>query len=49
MQDVASEWEIEAMPTLLFLKEGNIVDKIVGARKEELVQKVELHGAVAAA
>lgn len=28
--------EVEAMPTFLFLKEGKLVKKLVGARKEEL-------------
>ncbi|XP_062099081.1 thioredoxin H-type-like [Humulus lupulus] len=49
LQDVAKEWEIEAMPTLLFLKEGKVIDKIVGARKDELIDKVAKHAAVAAA
>ncbi|KAF4359537.1 hypothetical protein F8388_003540 [Cannabis sativa] len=49
LQDVATEWEIEAMPTILFLKEGKIVDKIVGAKKDELVEKVARYSAVAAA
>ncbi|KAF3785154.1 Thioredoxin H-type 2 [Nymphaea thermarum] len=40
---VASDWAIEAMPTFMFLKEGNIVDKVVGARKEELLQKIMMH------
>ncbi|KAG5033851.1 hypothetical protein AAZX31_04G028100 [Glycine max] len=33
---VSREWEVEAMPTFLFLKEGKLVKKLVGARKEEL-------------
>ncbi|XP_062096539.1 thioredoxin H-type-like [Humulus lupulus] len=49
LQDVAKEWEIEAMPTLLFLKEGKIIDKIAGAKKDELIDKVAKHAAVAAA
>ncbi|KAJ9674820.1 hypothetical protein PVL29_024007 [Vitis rotundifolia] len=43
LETVAKEWEVEAMPTFLFLKEGNVVDKIVGAKREELVQKTEKH------
>lgn len=35
-QTVATEWEVEAMPTFLFFKEGKVVDKLVGARKDEL-------------
>ncbi|XP_062076336.1 thioredoxin H-type-like [Humulus lupulus] len=49
LEDVAKEWEIEAMPTLLFLKEGKIVDKIVGAKKDELIDKVAKHSALASA
>uniref|UniRef100_G3MN23 Thioredoxin domain-containing protein n=1 Tax=Amblyomma maculatum TaxID=34609 RepID=G3MN23_AMBMU len=43
LKDVASEWAIEAMPTFVFVKEGTIVDKVVGARKDALPQKIEQH------
>ncbi|KAJ8513030.1 hypothetical protein OPV22_003464 [Ensete ventricosum] len=43
LKSVAQDWAIEAMPTFIFLKEGTIVDKIVGAQKEELQRKIELH------
>ncbi|KAL5999501.1 hypothetical protein ACLOJK_037786 [Asimina triloba] len=43
LKSVAVDWAIEAMPTFMFLKEGKIVDKVVGARKEELHQKVSKH------
>ncbi|XP_058110575.1 thioredoxin H-type [Magnolia sinica] len=43
LKSVAQDWAIEAMPTFMFLKEGKIVDKVVGARKEELQQKVGKH------
>ncbi|XP_010275525.1 PREDICTED: thioredoxin H-type-like [Nelumbo nucifera] len=43
LKSVATDWEVEAMPTFIFLKEGKIVDKIVGARKEELQQKITTH------
>ncbi|KAH1121592.1 hypothetical protein J1N35_004752 [Gossypium stocksii] len=43
LSTVAQEWAIEAMPTFVFLKEGSIIDKVVGARKEELQQKIALH------
>ena len=49
LQSVAKEWEVEAMPTFLFLKEGKIVDKIVGAKKDDLVQTVSKHSLTAAA
>lgn len=43
MQSVAADWAVEAMPTFIFLKEGKIVDKVVGARKEELQQTIAKH------
>ncbi|KAL0438507.1 UNVERIFIED_CONTAM: Thioredoxin H-type 1 [Sesamum latifolium] len=46
---VAQEYEVEAMPTFLFFKEGKVVDKIVGAKKEELQEKITKHGALAVA
>ncbi|KAH8950049.1 hypothetical protein BDL97_10G063600 [Sphagnum fallax] len=39
--DVTSTWEIRAMPTFLFIKEGKQIDKIVGANKDELDRKVQ--------
>jgi thioredoxin 1 len=41
VQDVTSAWEIRAMPTFLFIKEGKQIDKIVGANKDELDRKVQ--------
>lgn len=35
--------EVETLPTFVFLKEGRVVDRIVGARKDELPKKVLLH------
>ncbi|KAM0951748.1 putative monodehydroascorbate reductase (NADH) [Dioscorea sansibarensis] len=43
LKDVAREWAIEAMPTFIFLKEGTIVDKIVGARKDDLPKVIQKH------
>ncbi|XP_043711638.1 thioredoxin H-type [Telopea speciosissima] len=45
LKSVATDWAVEAMPTFMFLKEGKIVDKIVGAKKDELQQKLVLHAA----
>ncbi|KAG6551768.1 hypothetical protein Mapa_006859 [Marchantia paleacea] len=39
-QEIASEWEVRAMPTFLFIKDQKIVEKIVGANKDELESKV---------
>jgi thioredoxin 1 len=43
LQPVAAEWEVEAMPTFIFLKDGKLVDKIVGADKDGLPALVEKH------
>ncbi|KAM1617226.1 hypothetical protein TB2_015876 [Malus domestica] len=43
LKTVTEEWGVEAMPTFLFLKEGKVVDKVVGAKKEELQLKVVKH------
>jgi thioredoxin 1 len=47
LKEVAAEYKVEAMPTFLFIKNGNKVDTVVGARKEELQAKVEQHRASA--
>ncbi|CAK9223541.1 unnamed protein product [Sphagnum troendelagicum] len=39
--DVMAEWDVHAMPTFLFIKDGKQIDKIVGANKEELDKKVQ--------
>ncbi|KAG0614065.1 hypothetical protein M758_6G148900 [Ceratodon purpureus] len=39
VQDVTSQYEVRAMPTFLFIKDGKQVDKIVGANKDELEKK----------
>lgn len=35
------------MPTFVFFKNGEEIDRVVGARKEALIEKVEKHVAVA--
>ncbi|KNA14540.1 hypothetical protein SOVF_106360 [Spinacia oleracea] len=49
LKQVASDWAIEAMPTFMFLREGKIVDTVVGAKKEELQQTVAKHVAISTA
>ncbi|GAA0155267.1 oxidoreductase [Lithospermum erythrorhizon] len=49
LKSVAQDWAIEAMPTFMFLKEGKIVDTVVGAKKEELQQAISKHVATATA
>ncbi|KAJ4838013.1 hypothetical protein Tsubulata_030944 [Turnera subulata] len=48
LKSVAEEWGVEAMPTFLFLKEGKLVDKFVGANKVKLQQLTETHATVVA-
>ncbi|TKY75194.1 Thioredoxin H-type [Spatholobus suberectus] len=48
LETVSREWGIEAMPTFLFLKEGKLVDKVVGAKKEELQLTISKHATAAA-
>lgn len=48
LQAVAKEFKVEAMPTFVFLKEGEIVDRVVGAVKEEIQQKLMKHGGLVA-
>ncbi len=40
LRDVAQEWDVQAMPTFIFIKDGKAVDKVVGALKDELERKV---------
>ncbi|KAL0017083.1 hypothetical protein SO802_004152 [Lithocarpus litseifolius] len=43
LRTVADEWAVEAIPTFLFLKEGKLVDKVVGTKKEELQMTIAKH------
>ncbi|XP_021747937.1 thioredoxin H-type-like [Chenopodium quinoa] len=43
--NVSCEYGVQAMPTFLLMKKGKQIDKIVGARKEDLQNKVEKHRA----
>ncbi|XP_057949190.1 thioredoxin H2-like [Malania oleifera] len=43
LMDVAQQFQIQAMPTFLLIKNGQVVDKVVGAKKDELKQKIEKH------
>ncbi|GLT41122.1 hypothetical protein SLA2020_152080 [Shorea laevis] len=48
LRTVSEDMGVEAMPTFLFLKEGKEVDKIVGARKDDLQLKIEKHATATA-
>ncbi|KAJ8545782.1 hypothetical protein K7X08_018365 [Anisodus acutangulus] len=43
LKSVATDWAVEAMPTFMFIKEGKIVDKVVGTKKDELQQTIAKH------
>ncbi|OMO55090.1 Thioredoxin [Corchorus olitorius] len=43
LADVAREFRVDAMPTFVFVKKGKEVDRIVGARKDELQRRIEKH------
>ncbi|KAF8715855.1 hypothetical protein HU200_026809 [Digitaria exilis] len=42
-QTIAEQFSVEAMPTFLFMKEGDVKDRVVGALKDELNLKLEHH------
>lgn len=43
LDDVARKYEVVAMPTFLLMKKGKVVDKVVGAKKDELQTKIQQH------
>ncbi|KAG4388795.1 hypothetical protein JHK82_026041 [Glycine max] len=43
LSDVAKEFKVEAMPTFVLWKKGKEVDRVVGAEKDELKNKIEKH------
>ncbi|XP_066363884.1 thioredoxin H-type-like [Miscanthus floridulus] len=42
IKTIAEQFNVEAMPTFLFMKEGDVKDRVVGAAKEELAKKLQL-------
>lgn len=40
VQELSTSWEIKATPTFVFLKDGRQLDKLVGANKSDLQQKL---------
>ncbi|OIV91832.1 hypothetical protein TanjilG_17824 [Lupinus angustifolius] len=44
LSDVAKEFEVQAMPTFVLLKEGKEIDRVIGAKKDELEIKIKKHG-----
>ncbi|KAL5231479.1 hypothetical protein ABZP36_030255 [Zizania latifolia] len=45
LKPIAEQFSVEAMPTFLFMNEGDVKDRVVGAVKDDLTRKVELHAA----
>ncbi|KAI3879105.1 hypothetical protein MKX03_018053 [Papaver bracteatum] len=43
LRTVSEEWNVEAMPTFVFLKDGKEVDRVVGAKKDELQNTIAKH------
>ncbi|KAG6396537.1 hypothetical protein SASPL_142688 [Salvia splendens] len=43
LDDVAQEFEVQTMPTFVLMKRGREVDKVVGAKKEDLRKKIDNH------
>lgn len=43
--NVSCEYGIQTMPTFLFMKNGKEIDKVAGARKQDLQMKIEQHRA----
>ncbi|XP_074559613.1 thioredoxin H2-2-like [Curcuma longa] len=43
LRKVAQQWKVEAMPTFVLVKRGQEVDRVVGANKDELKKKIQLH------
>ncbi|KAL7598583.1 thioredoxin H1 [Lactuca sativa] len=41
LKSIAEDFSVEAMPTFMFLRDGEVVDRIVGASKDELPKKIE--------
>ncbi|XP_041008385.1 thioredoxin H2-like [Juglans microcarpa x Juglans regia] len=46
LPDVAQEFNVQAMPTFVLVKKGKEVDRVVGAKKDELQKKIEKHMAL---
>ncbi|RLN34640.1 hypothetical protein C2845_PM03G21920 [Panicum miliaceum] len=49
LKEVAAEYKIEAMPTFLFIKNGEKIHTVIGARKEELQDAIDKRVAATAA
>ncbi|QCD76647.1 thioredoxin-like protein CXXS1 [Vigna unguiculata] len=41
VKEVATKMDVKAMPTFLLLKNGDVVDKLVGANPEEIKKRID--------
>ncbi|KAG5059364.1 hypothetical protein AAZX31_01G039200 [Glycine max] len=41
LMEVAEAFQVQAMPTFILIKKGKVVEKVVGAKKEELQKLIE--------
>lgn len=41
--DTAAKYSVSAMPTFLFIKQGEVLDKLMGASPERLQELIEEH------
>ncbi|XP_058194963.1 thioredoxin-like protein CXXS1 [Rhododendron vialii] len=41
VKEVATKYEVKAMPTFLLMKEGTQVDRLVGANPDEIKKRIE--------
>lgn len=39
LAELCNLWEVKATPTIFFLRDGKLVDKLVGANKQDLQKK----------
>lgn len=41
VKEVASQYEVKAMPTFILIKDGTPVDKLVGANPDEITKRIQ--------
>lgn len=40
---MAQEFGVQAMPTFVMMRQGKEIDRVVGAKKDELEKKIQKH------
>ena len=43
-EDIAAEFSIQSMPTILFIKESRILDTVIGANMSAVHKNIQLYG-----